>query len=282
LEPGDAVLVDDPGYYPLIAKLKLARIDVIGVPRCADGPDLASLERLARPRIGAAPKMFFTQSTGHNPTGSSMSVANAHGVLRIAALAGLRVIDNDPFTDLPGETGTRLAALDQFRSVIAISTYSKLLSASFRVGYMIAAPDIARDMAELKLVTTINSSRFSELVITELIKSQRYQRHLGQLVARLDAVRSTYHARVAALGLARFSEKEHGYYSFLQLPSRIDERSLAREAAARGIFLAPGRLFYAEGERGDPTTAPAMRVNVAHAEDPRFYQFLRQILLESS
>lgn len=271
LEPGDTVLIDDPGYYPLIAKLKLARINMIGVPRGAYGPDLERLEALARMH---QPKMFFTQSTCHNPTGSSMSLGVAHGVLRIAATCSMMVIDNDPFTDLPGDTGTRLAALDQFNSVIAISTYSKLLSASFRVGYMICAPGIAREMAELKLVTTINSSRFSELIITELIRSRRYLRHLGQLAGRIDEARAAYFARVRAMGLAPVAEQEFGYYSFLRLPAHVDERALARDAAEAGIFLAPGRLFYCS----DAAPCPAIRINVARAGDARFYRFLARAI----
>ncbi|MCH4590626.1 hypothetical protein, partial [Achromobacter xylosoxidans] len=41
LPPGAAALVDDPGYYPLFGKLKLAGVRMLGVPRLADGPDLA-------------------------------------------------------------------------------------------------------------------------------------------------------------------------------------------------------------------------------------------------
>jgi DNA-binding transcriptional MocR family regulator len=218
--------------------------------------------------------MFFTQSTCHNPTGSSMSLPVAHGVLRVAAICAMIVIDNDPFTDLPGNTGTRLAALDQFNSVITISTYSKLLSASFRVGYMTCAPGIAREMAELKLVTTINSSRFSELIITELIRSRRYLRHLDQLACRIDEARAAYLLRVQAMGLTPAAQQEFGYYSFLRLPDRVDERALARSAAEAGIFLAPGRLFYC----GDAAPFPAMRVNVARAGDARFYRFLARAI----
>ncbi|MEP4433652.1 MAG: aminotransferase class I/II-fold pyridoxal phosphate-dependent enzyme, partial [Hyphomicrobiales bacterium] len=47
LTQGQTVLVDDPGYYPLIAKLKLAKIKVIGVPRIHNGPDLGKLRQLS-------------------------------------------------------------------------------------------------------------------------------------------------------------------------------------------------------------------------------------------
>ena len=50
--PGATVLVDEPGYYLLFGKLKLAGVRVIGVPRLADGPDLVALDVFAGPRQG--------------------------------------------------------------------------------------------------------------------------------------------------------------------------------------------------------------------------------------
>src|SRR6516165_2466149 len=47
VKPGDAVLVDDPGYYNLFGNLRLHGARLLGVPRNPDGPDLAALEQLA-------------------------------------------------------------------------------------------------------------------------------------------------------------------------------------------------------------------------------------------
>ncbi|MBT9443222.1 MAG: PLP-dependent aminotransferase family protein, partial [Acidovorax sp.] len=65
LDSGDEVLVDSPGYYPLFGKLKLAKVEMLGVPRLADGPDLDALQALLEKH---RPKVFFTQSLAHNPT----------------------------------------------------------------------------------------------------------------------------------------------------------------------------------------------------------------------
>ncbi|MCB2102489.1 MAG: PLP-dependent aminotransferase family protein [Rhodobacterales bacterium] len=271
LEPDDAVLVDDPGYYPLLAKLKLSKNRVLGVPRTPYGPDVDVLARLAQ-RHG--PKIFFTQSTCQNPTGTSMTPAVAHAVLQVAAKHGILVVDNDPFVDLPGDHGTRLATLDQFNSVVAISTYSKLLSASFRVGYLVAPKPIANEIAELKLVTVVNSSRFLEIVIAEMIMTQRYQRHLNDLARRLKEAYGAFHDRIDKLGLDVFSRQASGFYTFLLLPPGLDEETLMREAIDRDIFLAPGKLFHTTGD-GNP---PALRVNVARANEPRFFNFLKSTL----
>src|SRR5208282_695734 len=45
LKPGDAALVDDPGYYNMFGNLRLHGVEMLPVPRNADGPDVAVLEK---------------------------------------------------------------------------------------------------------------------------------------------------------------------------------------------------------------------------------------------
>ncbi|MFU8836587.1 PLP-dependent aminotransferase family protein [Roseovarius autotrophicus] len=267
LRPGDCVLVDDPGYYPLFAKLKLAQVRFVGVRRGPVGP---CLEDLAKKVALEAPKMFFTQSLAQNPTGSSVDLPTAHGILRITEQAGCRVVDDDPFIDLPGIQGVRLATLDQFRNVIFVGTFSKMLSASFRSGYIAAAPDIAAELAELKMITSVNSSRFSELMIVDIIRSRRYQKHLNRIARLTHDAALALAQTLRELDLCTHTTPAQGYYTYLMLPDGVDDLSLAHRAAAEGIFLAPGTFFSV-----DPAQhRHGIRINVARANDPRFTRFL--------
>lgn len=271
LSPGDSVMLDDPGYYPLIAKLKLAQIEMIPIPRTATGPNISALKLRA---MEEQPKMFFTQSRCQNPTGSSMDLPTAHEVLSAASEFNFMVVDDDPFVDLPGQTGVRLAELDQLRNVIFVGTFSKLLSASFRVGYIAASQAITADLAQLKLVTTINSSRLSEMLITDMIKSHRYQKHLSKLARRVTEAQDEFQTRIEPLGLQLLTDNSQGYYSYLLLPENTDDVELARLAGEAGIFLAPGTLFHVNKHDAQP----ALRINVARANDVRFFRFLEKFL----
>ena len=54
------------------------------------------------------------------------------------------------------------------------------------------------------------------------------------------------------------------------LPMGVDDTQLAKDAGREGIFIAPGSVFNVEKEVG-----PAyIRVNIARADDDRFYEFL--------
>lgn len=267
LEPGDKVLVDSPGYYPLFGKLRLAKASMLGVPRLADGPDLYVLQAHLRTH---RPKVFFTQSLAHNPTGGSISLPKAHKLLQLATEYDCLVVEDDPFADLLPPSAPRLAALDQLERVIYVSSFSKTLSAGLRVGYIAGATQRITALCDLKMVTVVATSDFVERVVHQLISAGHYRRHLNRLKTRLTEVFQPSVRALTRAGLKVHPADPNGYQLWAQLPDGIDEIGLARDAAAQGIFLAPGSVFY-------PARQPhqsAIRVNIAYATDPRFQRFL--------
>ncbi|HEY4541691.1 MAG TPA: PLP-dependent aminotransferase family protein [Noviherbaspirillum sp.] len=271
LQPGDVVLVDSPGYYPLFGKLKLAKVEMIGVPRAADGPDMDVLAQLA---TAHRPKAFFTQSLAHNPTGGSISLPKSHRLLQLATQHDFLIIEDDPFADVMPATAPRPAALDQLERVIYVSSFSKTLSAALRVGYVAAAPRIMDALCDLKMVTLVATSDFVERVVHEMMETGQYRKHLARLVGKLEQAHGPALRGLEDLGLDIFARGGLGYYLWCLLPHGTDELALTRKASEAGIFLAPGSVFYPDRR----STTPAMRVNVAYASDPQFLQFLRKAL----
>lgn len=272
LSPGDTVLVDEPGYYPLFAKLKLARVRAVGVRRTREGPDVEDfLAKAAAER----PRFFFTQSIGHNPTGSSTSLPVAHALLNAAALHNVTIVEDDPFADLaPGAAG-RLAMLDQLNRVMSVGTFAKTLSASLRSGYIVANRQQIGALAELKMLTTVNSSGHVERLLHRLLVERHYDRHLKRLAGRIDGAAGRVLRRLKAQGYEVFSDNGGGYYLYLLLPGHVGDTDLARAGAAESIFIAPGSVFCLE--KGNPAAA-GIRLNVARSDDERFYDFLSRHL----
>lgn len=269
LEPGDTVLVDSPGYYPLFGKLALAKVEAVGVSRRGDGPDL---DELAGRAAALRPKIFFTQSLAHNPTGGSITPAVAHRILQLADQHGFHVVEDDPFADLLPASSPRLAALDQLDRVIYVGTFSKTLSASVRVGYIAAGKALAAMFCDLKMLTIVSTSDYLERIVFGVLASGQYLRHLRRLKARVEAAGEQAVPSLEASGVRVAVPPGGGFYLWGLLPPGTDELDIVRRAAARGIFIAPGSVFV----RPPATTPPAMRVNVAYATDPRFLEFLRE------
>lgn len=269
IEPGDPVLVDSPGYYPLFGKLRLAKARLIGVRRSEDGPDP---DDLAAKAASTGARMFFTQSLAHNPTGCSITLPVAYRLLRTATEYNLRIVDSDPFADVLSNTSPRLAALDQLDRVIYVGTFAKTLSASLRSGYIAANTDTIGRLADLKMITRANSSGYVEQIIYDLITSGRYRGHLKRLTGRIEAATRQAYDSLSRLALPVFGQPRGGFYMWCRLPEHIDDTQLSRIAAECGILLAPGSAFNPDSA----PAAPSMRINIAHTDDPRFAAFMNE------
>ncbi|WP_417840951.1 PLP-dependent aminotransferase family protein [Terasakiella sp.] len=267
LVPGDVVFVDEPGYYPLFGKLKLSNIKIVGIKRLVDGPDPIDFAQKANIY---KPKLFFTQSLAHNPTGGSTSIATAHQILMLAEKHNILVVEDDPFADVLPPSTPRLAALDQFNRVLYIGTFSKTLSANLRVGYVAGNHDVIAALCDLKMLTVVSSSEFGERLVYNLMVNGHYVRHLRRLKKRTDKARNQALIDLEDIGAEIIVPPTGGYYIWIKNPEKYDEYQLVQAAMEHGIFLAPGSVFALE-----ETVSPcAMRLNIAHVSNPAFLEFM--------
>lgn len=271
LQPGAAALVDDPGYYPLFGKLKLAGVRMIGVPRLPDGPDLAVLEaRLQRDK----PRLFFTQSLAHNPTGSDLSPAKAYKLLQLAERYNLIIVENDPLADFKPTSAVRLAALDQLERVVYLGSFSKSFSAALRVGFIACGAALASDLADLKALIHVSSSEYSERMVDVMLRDGHYERHLVRLRQRLEAATGQALQVLNALNARVFTRPGSSLYLWCAFPGVENSLSLAAELMPQKVIMAPGRVFSVDP--GAPS--PWSRCNVGAIIAPRFQTTLAAVL----
>jgi len=271
--PGAAVLVDNPGYYPLFGKLKLAGARMLGVPRLSDGPDTAALEALLQRE---KPRLFFTQSLAHNPTGSDISPAKAYKVLQLAERYNLTVVENDPLADFKPTSAVRLSALDQLERTIYIGSFSKSFSAALRVGFIACNAALASDLADLKALVHVSSSEYCERMVDVMLREGHYERHLVRLRQRLEAATGNALQVLDALGAEVFARPTSSLYLWSSFPGVDDSLALAAELMPEKVIMAPGRVFNV-----DPTAvSPWSRCNVGAIGSPRFHATLKQRLAQ--
>ena len=78
LEPGDAVLVEEPSYLAALQAFQLAGAEVVPVPCDDDGLDPEAAAALAA-RHGA--RLLYTVPTFQNPTGRTLPADRRAGVV---------------------------------------------------------------------------------------------------------------------------------------------------------------------------------------------------------
>ena len=269
LRPGDAVLVDDPGYYNLYGSLRLHGVRMLAVPRNRDGPDLSALDELA----GAhRPALYFTQSAMQNPTGASIDQHTAFRLLQIAEKRDFLVVEDDIFSDLQAKPGVRLAALDQLSRVIYVRSFSKTLSGSLRVGFVAASARLVQELADIKMLTSITSSQFAERLVYMMLVDGHYRKYLARLQERLGEARIAVARGFERIGLETFVEPADGMFVWARAPDIDDSLALAHYARQNQILLAPGAVFRPHLER-----SPWMRFNVAVCQEPEALTALERL-----
>lgn len=270
IKPGDTVFVDDPGYFNFFGNLRLLGAKLVGVPRNADGPDTEALEALLADH---KPRVFFTHSVLHNPTGANLSPPNAFRLLQLAAKHDFLVIEDDTYADLHPRATTRLANLDQLDRVIYVGSFSKTLSGSLRVGFIAARPDLVAEFTDVKTLTGVSSSEFNEQLVYQMLTDGHYRKYVERLHGRIQQATARTLRMLERLDMAVFHEPRGGIFVWARAPGLEDTAPLATRAAQSSIMLAPGKVF-----RPQMQASPWLRFNVAFSDDPRLEHFLAEQL----
>ncbi|MEY1660540.1 PLP-dependent aminotransferase family protein [Isoalcanivorax beigongshangi] len=269
--PGEPVLVDEPGYYPLFGKLRLHGAEVIGIPREADGPDIAALEQALRTRRA---RFFFTQSAGHNPTGTDLSLEKAERILQLARQHDVLIIENDALADFKHSSAVKLSALDQLRRTLYIGSFSKSISASLRIGFIACDPPLADGLADLKMLLHVSNSEYSERAVEVILREGNFLRHTQRLQSQARAATAAAVAILKQLGAELFVVPNESLYLWARFPQMPDSLRLARELLSYDMMLAPGAFFYLDARH----KTPWCRYNVAEVAQPSFASTLRAYL----
>ncbi len=266
--PGDTILVDDPAWFLMFGSFAALGLNVVGVRRLADGPDLEQLAELAARHL---PSLFIINSVLHNPTSSSLSAAKAYGLLRLAEQFDFTVVEDDIYADLHPGGATRLAALDGLKRVIYLGGFSKSMAPNLRVGFIATSQERAQRLADRKMLSTLSTSDIGERVVYKILSEGLYRKHLDRVRARLDAARPKALRQLESLGLRLDPAPSTGM--FVWVDAGRDTNAVAARAMQDELLLAPGSLFSPR-----QLASTHMRLNVAALQDAGTIRLLARAL----
>jgi DNA-binding transcriptional MocR family regulator len=267
-QAGDHVLVDDPCYPYVLAMLRARGVHPVGVPRTASGPDVNALQAIA---AKLHPRVFITNTTFHNPTGTTTTPQVAHEVLMAARTHNITIVEDDIFSELAADRATSLASLDRLQHVVYIGSFSKTIAPNLRVGFVAAGGDIAERLASLKNILALSSSELTEQIVLAILTGGRHRTHLEALRKRLSQNYEQVRRRFTAAG-ATIEFRGGGIFLWARLPTHLPTPQIIQMANARGILLAPGQIF-----RPGSQACDHFRFNVAYANDELLYDFVEHL-----
>lgn len=183
LDPGDLVVVENPGY-----RMAYNVFSAVGAQLYGVGVDPHGLRTGDLPRRAA--RLAYVTPTHQFPLGSFLTMARRHEMLAWAASAGAWIIEDDydgeyRYAVRPEAT---LHSLDPDGLVIYVGTFSKTLSPQLRLGYAVLPKRLTKTFADARQLADRHAPVEAQRVLARLIEDGSYERHVRR-VRRLQQAR---------------------------------------------------------------------------------------------
>jgi DNA-binding transcriptional MocR family regulator len=248
VDPGDAVAVEQPGYFGAALAFGGRGADLLGVDVDDEGLDVDRLARVVRVR---RVKLVYVTPATQCPTGATMSPRRRDALLALADEHQVPIFEDDYDCELryAGPVLPALKARDAAGQVIYAGTFSKILFPSLRLGYVVAARPLLDRIVTARLVADFGSSVVPQAALTTLLATRGLERHVRRM-------RQVYADRLAALVAAleremppgtRWVAPASGLLVWVTLPSGADPDRLQQDALGRGVAYSRGEAFYVDG-----------------------------------
>lgn len=256
--PGDVVLLEAPSYHEAIATLRDHPVELRQVPMDDQGLVVEALaERLnALSRTGRRVAFLYTIPTFQNPAGITLTAGRREALVGLAAERGLLLVEDDVYRDLcfEGRVPVSLFELAGGRGVIRLGSFSKILAAGLRLGWIIAEPEVIQRIVGCGLKGNEGGANpFVAHVVAAFCQEGWLEPHIARLVARYRTRRD---ALLAALerempdGVC-WTRPSGGFFVWLTLPEPLQAEAVLAVATERGVIFTPGVRFFAQASEGD-------------------------------
>ncbi|HUC67886.1 MAG TPA: PLP-dependent aminotransferase family protein [Stellaceae bacterium] len=243
LARGDTAIIEQDCYQGSINRLTRLGVNVVGIPLDRDGMRMDALAAALSDlkRRGVRPKYIYTIPTVQNPTGTILSEARRHELLRLAADYGVPIFEDDCYADLTwdGQRPPALYAMSKDVPVVYIGSFSKSIAPALRVGYIVAAWPLLSRMLAIK--TDAGSGALEQMVLGEYCPAH-FDAHVPELNrglrAKLDTMMEALNEHFGTA--AEFDEPKGGIFLWVKLPDQVDTLKLYQSALAAGVAINPG------------------------------------------
>ncbi len=252
IDPGDEVIVTDPGFSSHIQQIRLCGGKVVYWPLDEEAGwalDAAALDRLITERTRAV--ILVNPS---NPTGRLFPKEQLLAVAEIIRRQGLLLILDDPYHHFTYENQSRYfnpASVAELADNIAYCfTFSKSYAMSgWRLGYMIVSQELKRQVLKVHDATLICAPRVSQVAGLAALQGDRG--FIAEFSRSLDIRRNLICERLDALPhLFEYVRPEGAYYVFPRILAKHENAhafaiDLLEQA---GVCVTPGSAFGPAGE----------------------------------
>lgn len=168
--------IESPSYKKIEQVYKASDVRLEKLPLTLDGIDSATLKNCSADILHISPYRSY-------PSGVTATASKRHEYLRWAEQGKRYIIEDDFESEFsvsrkPEETLFSHSLRD---NVIYMNTFSKTVSPSFRIGYMVLPKALAKEYEEKLGFLSCTVPTYLQLVLAELITNGDFERHINRV-----------------------------------------------------------------------------------------------------
>ena len=273
---GDTIICENPSFIGALNAFRSNGVKTVGVDMENDGICLEKLEETLKNTKNA--KLLYLIPTFQNPSGTCMSLEKRLAVLELAKKYEIAILEDNPYGELrfAGEDIPTMKSLDKDGLVIYCSSFSKILSAGMRIGFVIAPNEVASKMVVAKQVEDVHTNLFFQMLCHKYITTCDLDAHIAKINElykhkcnlMLDCI-----DKYIPKDKVTFTRPEGGLFIWGTVKDCADASFVVKKAIEKKVAVVPGSAFNCDTE----APSPSFRLNYSTPSDEQIIEGIKRL-----
>lgn len=235
--------IEDPGYKKIARIYAANDVSCVHLPMDENGVSMKSVEKSEAQILHISPSHHF-------PTGTVTPISRRRELLLWASLDEERYIIEDDYDSefrLLGRPIPSLESIDSNGKVIYINTFSKSLSPTIRISYMILPHGLMQRYKRELDFYSCTVANFEQYTLAQFISSGYFEKHINRMRTYYRTIsqelmqcirQHPYHERVQIM------EEKAGLHFLMKVDTALSDKELTEKARAQGINISCLSEYY--------------------------------------
>lgn len=258
--------IENPGYDKLLKIYESNGVTCRYIDMDKEGIQITMLEQ-------SGAQIAHISPAHHYPTGKVTPVSRRYELLAWAAKEEGRYIIEDDYDSefrLVGKPMATLQSIDVSEKVIYMNTFTKSLTSTIRISYMVLPPHLLERFYENLGFYACTVSNFEQYTLARFINDGYFEKHINRMRNYYRKVRDCLLEEIRNNSLmerVEIQEEDAGLHFLLKVSTKKSDEELLKNAERFGIRLSSLAEYYFAGKPEKAAHTLIMNYSAIRPED---------------